>query len=128
MTHYQAHLKCIEYPIPLLSPWSYTPLPASYHSHTISCSTPAGDAYSERLKTDQMVHLICLQALGRSKSGGKLEQQLQAVTDRMVIPEMPKTAAVLQSIAASGDHPGAIYRLAGDRCAPCSTRKQREQG
>lgn len=78
-------------------------------------STHAGEAYSECLKTDHMVQLIRLEACGQVKSGGRLEQQLQAMTNRVVIPEMPETAAVLQSIAASDDHPGAIYRLAGDR-------------
>lgn len=63
-----------------------------------------------------MVQLIRLEACGQVKSGGKLDQQLQAMTNRVFIPEMPQTAAVLQSIAASDDHPGAIYRLAGDRC------------
>ena len=65
-----------------------------------------------------MVQLIRLEAFGKVKSGEKLEQQLQAMTNSVVTPEMPKTAAVLQSIAASDDHPGAIYRLAGDRCVP----------
>lgn len=74
-----------------------------------------GEAYSECLKTDHMVQLIRLEAFGKVKSGGKLEQRLQAMTNQVVMPEMPKTKAVLQSIAASDDHPGAIYRLAGDR-------------
>lgn len=65
-----------------------------------------------------MVQIIRLEAFGNVKSGGRLQQQLQAMTNSVVTPEMPKTAAVLQSIAASDDHPGAIYRLAGDRCGP----------
>ena len=64
---------------------------------------------------DHMVELIKLEAFGKVKSGGKLEEQLQALTDKIQIPEMPKTAAVLQTIPASDEHPGAIYRLAGDR-------------
>ena len=74
-----------------------------------------GEAYSECLKADHMVQLIRLEAFGKVKSGGKLEQQLQAMTKEVAVPEMPKTKAVLESIAASDDHPGAIYRLAGDR-------------
>ena len=31
------------------------------------------------------------------------------------VPSMPRTAAVLGSIPASSSHPGAQYRLAGDR-------------
>lgn len=93
------------------------PQAGSQSSHTDSCPMHAGDAYSECLKTDHMVSLICHHALGRTQSGAKLEQQLQEVTDGVVIPKMPETAAVLQRIAASDDHPGAIYRLAGDRCA-----------
>ncbi|KAL3134817.1 hypothetical protein ABBQ32_007791 [Trebouxia sp. C0010 RCD-2024] len=77
--------------------------------------TTLGDAYSECLKTDHMVSLIRHQALGRTQRGAKLEQQLQEVTDGVAIPKVPQTAAVLQSIEASGEHPGAIYRLAGDR-------------
>lgn len=66
---------------------------------------------------DHMVELIRLEAFGRVKSGGKLEEQLQVLSEKMQIPGMPETAAVLQTIPASEEHPGAIYRLAGDRSA-----------
>ena len=92
------------------SPW------CSNLSHHSGSAMHAGEAYTECLKTDHMVQLIRHEAFGKVKSGGKLEEQLQAMTSRVARPEMPKTAAVLQSIAASDHHPGAIYRLAGDRC------------
>ena len=56
-----------------------------------------------------------MEAFGKVKSGKTLEQQLQALTSKLVAPEMPKTSAVLERIPASESHPGAIYRLAGDR-------------
>ena len=74
-----------------------------------------GDAYSECLKMDHMVELLKLEAFGKVKSGKTLEQQLQALTSKLVAPEMPETSAVLDRITASESHPGAIYRLAGDR-------------
>jgi hypothetical protein len=39
------------------------------------------------------------------------------------VPEMPPTSALLHEIPVSGKHPGAQYRLAGDRlAAPISQR------
>ena len=80
-----------------------------------SCSLHLGEAYRECLKADHMVQLTRLAALGQVGSPQELAGQLQAMTNEVVMPEMPKTEAVLQSIAASDDHPGAVYRLAGDR-------------
>ena len=74
-----------------------------------------GDAYSECLKMDHMVELLKLEAFGKVKSGQTLEQQLQALTSKLVAPDMPQTSAVLERIPASESYPGAIYRLAGDR-------------
>lgn len=62
-----------------------------------------------------MVELLRLEAFGKFKSGTTLEKELEALTSKMVVPEMPKTSAVLDRIPASETHPGAIYRLAGDR-------------
>lgn len=62
-----------------------------------------------------MVELLRLESFGKVKSGTTLEKELEALTSKTVVPEMPKTAAVLDRIPASETHPGAIYRLAGDR-------------
>ena len=75
----------------------------------------AGSAYSECLKIDHMVELLRLEAFGKVKTGAKLEGELEALSSKMVVPEMPNTSAVLDRIPASESHPGAIYRLAGDR-------------
>ena len=67
-----------------------------------------------------MTRLIREQA-SRAQQSGDLPQQLAKLTDDVQVPEMPQTAAVLERIPASEDHPGAILRLAGDRCPalPC---------
>ncbi|DBA70016.1 TPA: hypothetical protein ACH3X2_012365 [Trebouxia sp. C0005] len=77
--------------------------------------TKLGDAYSKCLKMDHMVELLKLEAFGKVKSGKTLEQQLKALTSKLVAPDMPETSAVLERISSSESHPGAIYRLAGDR-------------
>lgn len=62
-----------------------------------------------------MVELLGQEAFGKVKSSTTLEKELQALTGKVVVPEMPNTSAVLERIPASDSHPGAIYRLAGDR-------------
>ena len=47
-----------------------------------------------------MVELLRLEAFGKVKSGAKLEEQLKALSSKVQAPEMPKTAAVLQTIPA----------------------------
>jgi len=64
---------------------------------------------------DHMVELLKLEAFGKVKSGKTLEQELEALTSKLVTPDMPETSAMLETIPASESHPGAIYRLAGDR-------------
>lgn len=51
-----------------------------------------------------------------AKDASHLDNALQSFMEQLAIPKMPKTSAVLAEIPASGDHPGAQYRLAGDRC------------
>ena len=89
----------------------------SYYKKQNIVNGSAGDAYMECLKTDHMVELLRLEAFGKVKSGAELEEKLKALSSKVEVPEMPKTAAVLQTIPASDEHPGAIYRLAGDRSA-----------
>ena len=62
-----------------------------------------------------MTQLIREQATGSSQHAN-LVQQLETKAGEVQVPQMPKTAAVLERIQASDDHPGAIFRLAGDRC------------
>ena len=50
-----------------------------------------------------------------AKDASHLDRALQSFMTQLAVPKMPKTAAVLAEIPASGDHPGAQYRLAGDR-------------
>ena len=72
---------------------------------------------------DHMVELLRLEAAGKLKSGAKLEHELEALTSRAVAPEMPQTQAVLARIPASESHPGAIFRLAGDRYGSASLQE-----
>ena len=72
-------------------------------------------AYKDCLKTDHMVELLRQEATGKLKSSAKLEQELEALTSKLAVPEMPDTRAVLSRFQPSETHPGAIYRLAGDR-------------
>ena len=88
---------------------------------TISGAEPqchaAEEAYKAVLRTDQMMALLQQQATGAgAKDAAHLDSALQSFMKQLAVPKMPKTAAVLAEIPASGDHPGAQYRLAGDRC------------
>ena len=77
----------------------------------------AEEAYEAVLRTDQMMALLQQQATGAgAKDASHLDSALQSFMKQLATPKMPKTAAVLAEIPASGDHPGAQYRLAGDRC------------
>ena len=77
----------------------------------------AEEAYEAVLRTDQMMTLLQQQATGAgAKDASQLDSALQNFMKQLAVPKMPKTAAVLAEIPASGDHPGAQYRLAGDRC------------
>ena len=78
-------------------------------------SCTAGNAYKDCLKTDHMVELLRQEASGKLKSSAKLEHELETLTSKLAVPEMPETCAVLSRIQPSESHPGAIYRLAGDR-------------
>ena len=60
--------------------------------------------------------LLQQQATGAgAQDASHLDSALQSFMKQLAIPKMPRTAAVLAEIPASGDHPGAQYRLAGDR-------------
>ncbi|KAK9817750.1 hypothetical protein WJX72_001615 [[Myrmecia] bisecta] len=69
-----------------------------------------GEAYRQCLYTDKLVERVCKAALGEAVD---LERDLQTL--HTPVPHMPETSAVLLRIESSATHPGAIYRLAGDR-------------
>ena len=73
---------------------------------------PADQAYADCVELDHAVSLLQSAADG-SGSPDSLASDLEAF--RPSVPEMPPTSALLQSIPASATHPGAQYRLAGDR-------------
>ena len=62
---------------------------------------------------DRKVELLRCAATG-AKTGSGPEAALTGFEP--AVPEMPETAAVLRSLPAKGDFPGAQFRLAGDRC------------
>ena len=72
----------------------------------------AEQAYVDRLSLDKAVSLLRSAATGGTPAA-KLEASLAGFKPSM--PSMPRTAALLGSIPASSSHPGAQYRLAGDR-------------
>ena len=74
----------------------------------------AEEAFRERVLFDEAVKLLRAAAVGEA-SAGELEAELKRFKPEN--PAMPPTTAVLASIPASKEHPGAIYRLAGDRRA-----------
>ena len=73
---------------------------------------PAEQAYAESARLDKAVSLL-EQAANGASAADKIEADLEAFQPQ--VPSMPDTAAVLASIPAHGSHPGAQYRLAGDR-------------
>ena len=73
---------------------------------------PADQAYVDCVELDHAVSLLQGAAEG-SGSADSLAADLEAFQPS--VPEMPPTSALLQSIPASATHPGAQYRLAGDR-------------
>ena len=70
-------------------------------------------AYAEAVTMDRKVELLRSAASG-ARSGPELEAALARSAPAAL--EMPETAAVLRSLPAKGDFPGAQFRLAGDRC------------
>ncbi len=72
----------------------------------------AEGAYADSARLNKAIALLEQAAKG-DVAADKLEAELKAFEPR--VPEMPKTAAVLASIPAHKSHPGAQYRLAGDR-------------
>ena len=72
----------------------------------------AEEAYTACLLMDRKAKLIRRAALG---SGTLAEAAKELAASQPDVPSMPKTSAVLHQIPASNKHPGAIYRLAGDR-------------
>ena len=75
-------------------------------------SLPAEQAYAESARLDKAISLLERAATGKL-AADKLEADLGSFEPQ--IPSMPETAAVLASIPKHGSHPGAQYRLAGDR-------------
>lgn len=71
----------------------------------------ADEAYAERAKVDKSLALLTAAANG----GNSQDLEAQLASFAPTVPQMPPTAAVLATIPASASHPGAIYRLAGDR-------------
>lgn len=67
------------------------------------------------MKEEEQVRLLEEAAAGKLDPG-KLHSMFLSYEPR--IPEMPATEAVLATIPASPHHPGATYRLAGDRYRP----------
>ncbi len=72
------------------------------------------EAYANCLKDDEAVRLLAQAARGEVPQD-TLATALVAYTPN--IPKMPNTSAILATIPKSDKHPGAIYRLAGDRWA-----------
>lgn len=72
----------------------------------------AEEAYIQRVKLDKVIALLQSAAVGE-RDPSSLEEGLAAFHPKA--PAMPETSAVLACIPASESHPGAIYRLAGDR-------------
>lgn len=78
----------------------------------------AEQAYDERVRFDQAIALL-QSAAKETKSAKGLEASLAGYKPE--VQEMPTTSAVLATIPASDTHPGALYRLAGDRSALCTS-------
>lgn len=72
----------------------------------------AEEAYESCLRMDRTIAL-----LSSAANDGKTPDELETLLSEYHIqaPSMPKTTALLASIPAEGSHPGAQYRLAGDR-------------
>lgn len=83
----------------------------NFSDKSAGCFT-AEQAFAERVVADKAINLLQARALGKT-SEGEMEAVLAGFQPS--VPQMPQTAAVLASIPASGGHPGAHYRLAGDR-------------
>ena len=73
---------------------------------------PAEQAYAESARLDKAIFLLEQAAKGAS-AADEVEAELKAFEPQ--VPAMPETAAVLASVPAHSSHPGAQYRLAGDR-------------
>jgi urea carboxylase len=69
----------------------------------------AETAYTECLHLDMKVELL------RSAATAAVDAEAAAAAYRPAVPETPPTQAVLRTLPASGDFPGAQFRLAGDR-------------
>eukprot|EP00884_Botryococcus_braunii_P008296 jgi/Botrbrau1/17468/Bobra.0054s0055.1 len=70
------------------------------------------ESYEACIKNEEKIRLLEGAALGETDPA-KLHTMWLSFQPR--IPEMPQTSAVLATIPASHHHPGAMYRLAGDR-------------
>ncbi len=70
----------------------------------------AETAYTECLVLDKKEELLRAAA---SSSGADVAAELAAYSP--AVPAMPPTEAVLRTLPAHGDFPGAQFRLAGDR-------------
>ena len=72
----------------------------------------AEDVHAEMSTIDSRIAAVQAVAV-HSAEPSSLQQSLS----KRDTPRMPSTQAVLHRMQASKDHPGAILRLAGDRCA-----------
>jgi len=73
-----------------------------------------GAAYAARFKTDFIVEAATAVARG-ALTLAAADAQIAAFS--VPLPPTPETSALLKRVPASATHPGADYRLAGDRCA-----------
>lgn len=84
----------------------------SAHSLLTLLLISAEQAYADSAKLNEAITLLEKAAKGDT-AADKIIADLEAFEPQ--VPSMPTTAAVLASIPAHGSHPGAQYRLAGDR-------------
>ena len=93
---------------------SHTELAAiNQHELTAMSAPTAEQALMSSLDLQNKEVLLRKAALSGNTASNKLEQLAEAF--RPSLPKLPSTRAVLHTTPASDSHPGAMYRLAGDR-------------